>query len=139
MPQTPSGGGSIVAPGLPKPSLRMSTNALRSSASTIARRSSGLSYGGLCGLISIVRGTLAALTSLTFSYQDLRGLRRSLSLPLSINRSQVHLTSAAVNGLPSCHLTPWCKGKVSSLPSSLQLHPVASSGTIELRLFCATC
>jgi hypothetical protein len=31
-------------------------------------------------------------------------LTRSLSLPVSISRSQVHLTSAAVNGLPSCHL-----------------------------------
>src|SRR6516162_9923652 len=49
---------------------------------------------------------------------------RSLSLPVPIRRSQVHLTSAAVNGLPSCHLTPWRSGKVSSLPSSLHSHLV---------------
>ena len=47
---------------------------------------------------------------------------RSLSLPVPISRSQVHLTSAAVKGLPSCHLTPWRSGKVSSLPSSLHSH-----------------
>src|SRR5215469_11144472 len=64
---------------------------------------------------------------------------RNLSLPVPIRRSQVHLTSAAVNGLPSCHLTPWCSGKVSSLPSSLHSHLVARSGTIDCRLFCATC
>src|SRR5947199_8646917 len=72
-------------------------------------------------------------------YHDLRGLRRSFSLPMPSNRSQVHLTSAAVNGLPSCHLTPWRSGKVKSLPSSLHSHLVARSGTIEERLFCATC
>src|SRR5215469_15862321 len=64
---------------------------------------------------------------------------RSFSLPTPISRSQVHLTSAAVNGLPSCHLTPWRKGKVSSLPSSLHAQLVARSGTIEPGLFCATC
>src|SRR6266404_7453536 len=71
-------------------------------------------------------------------YQDLRGLRRSLSLALPVSKSQVHLTSAAVKGFPSCHLTPWRSGKVSSVPSSLHDHPVARSGTIEARLFCAT-
>src|SRR6516225_11236075 len=79
------------------------------------------------------------LTSATLSYQDLRGLTRSLSLPVSISKFQVHLTSAAVNDLPSCHLTPWRSGKVSSLPSSFHSHLVATSGTIESRLFCATC
>src|SRR5215468_6669760 len=64
---------------------------------------------------------------------------RNLSLPVPINRSQVHLTSAAVKGLPSCHLTPWRSEKVSSLPSSAHSHLVARSGTIEERLFCATC
>src|SRR6516164_2442884 len=49
---------------------------------------------------------------------------RNLSLPVPIRRSHVHLTSAAVNGLPSCHLTPWRSGKVSSLPSSLHSHLV---------------
>src|SRR5690242_14670221 len=33
---------------------------------------------------------------------------------LPVIRSQVHLTSAAMNGLPSCHLTPSRSLKVSS-------------------------
>src|SRR5215831_5385559 len=64
---------------------------------------------------------------------------RNLSLPRPISRSQVHLTSAAVKGLPSCHLTPWRNGKVSSLPSSLHDQLVARSETIDWGLFCATC
>src|SRR5690349_21693294 len=64
---------------------------------------------------------------------------RNFSLDLPVSRSQVHLTSLAVKGLPSCHLTPWRSGKVSSLPSSLQDQPVARSGTIDFMLFCATC
>src|SRR6516165_11824767 len=44
---------------------------------------------------------------------------RSFSLDLPVKRSQVHLTSLAVNGLPSCHLTPWRSVKLSSFPSSL--------------------
>src|SRR5215469_6974436 len=71
--------------------------------------------------------------------QDLRGLIRSFSLALPINRSTVHLTSAAVKGLPSCHLTLCRKGNVSSVPSSFQAQPLARSGTIERRLFCGTC
>src|SRR3954451_5135308 len=53
--------------------------------------------------------------------------------------SQVHLTSLAVNGLPSCHLTPWRSLKVSDLPSSLVFQLSARSGTIDDRLFCGTC
>jgi hypothetical protein len=78
----------------------------------------------------------------TFSrlwYQDLRGLRRSLWLDLPVSRSQVHLTSAAVKGLPSCHLTPSRNGKVSSVPSSLHDQPVARSGTIDCMSFCLAC
>src|SRR5712691_6007619 len=71
-------------------------------------------------------------------YQDFRGLRRSFSLDLPVSMSQVHLTSLAVNGLPSCHLTPWRSGKVSSVPSSLHDQLTAKSGTIDCRLFCAT-
>src|SRR6516225_3897528 len=78
------------------------------------------------------------VTSATFTYHDLRGLTRSLSLDLPINRSKVHLTSAAVSGLPSCHLTPWRNGKVSSVPSSFHDQPVARSGMIDCGLFCAT-
>src|SRR5262249_9354776 len=53
--------------------------------------------------------------------------------------SQVHLTSRAVKGLPSCHLTPGRNLKVSSLPSSLHDQLRARSGTIDSRLFCGTC
>src|SRR6516164_11679812 len=79
------------------------------------------------------------VTSSRLRYHALRGLMRNFSLDLPASRSQVHLPSAAVNGLPSCHLTPCLIGKVSSVPSSLHDQPVASSGTTELRLFCATC
>jgi len=77
-------------------------------------------------------------TSATLAYHDLRGLMRSFSLALSIKRSKVHLTSAAVKGLPSCHLRPCRKGNVNSVPSSFHDQPVARSGTIERRLFCGT-
>src|SRR5215831_10534284 len=36
---------------------------------------------------------------------------RSFSLVLPCSSSQVHLTSRAVKGLPSCHLTPSCSLK----------------------------
>ena len=48
----------------------------------------------------------------------------------------VHSTSAALNGLPSCHVTPWRRVKVSVLPSSLKAHFSARSGTMSSRLFC---
>src|SRR5712691_7618346 len=63
---------------------------------------------------------------------------RSLSLALPVSRSQVHLTSWAVKGLPSCHLTPWRNGRVSSVPSSFHDQLVARSGTIDFGLFCGT-
>src|SRR5205085_12295153 len=72
-------------------------------------------------------------------YHALRGLTRSLSAAVPAISSQVHLTSLAVNGLPSCHLTPWRNLKVSSLPSSLQAQLSARSGTTDARLFCFTC
>src|SRR5262245_31351613 len=78
------------------------------------------------------------LTSSRFLYQDLRGLRRSLFSDLPVSMSQVHLTSWAVNGLPSCHLTPSRSGKVSSVPSSLHDQLTARSGTIDCMLFCGT-
>src|SRR5712671_1321790 len=46
--------------------------------------------------------------------------------------------SAAVNGLPSCHLTPCRSLKVSSVPSSLHDQLVARSGTIDFMLFCGS-
>src|SRR6202047_5009278 len=79
------------------------------------------------------------VTASTLLYQVLRGLMRSFSLALPCNRSIVHLTSAAVTGLPSCHLTPWRSGKVSSVPSSLHDQLVARSGTTVSRLDFATC
>src|SRR5438874_5262107 len=79
------------------------------------------------------------MTSSRLRYQDLRGLTRNFSVDLPVIRSQVHLTSAAVNGLPSCHLTPSRSLKVSSFPSSLHDQLEARSGTIELRVFCGTC
>src|SRR6266436_4144124 len=79
------------------------------------------------------------VTSSRLRYQDLRGLMRSFSLDLPVSRSQVHLTSLALKGLPSCQVTPWRSGNVSSVPSSLQDQLVARSGTTELRLFCFTC
>src|SRR5260370_4420922 len=78
------------------------------------------------------------MTESRLRYQALRGLTRSLSLALPSSRSQVHLTSAAVNGFPSCHLTPRRSLKVSCLPSSSQAQLSARSGTTEARLFCRT-
>src|SRR5713226_4610885 len=74
------------------------------------------------------------VTSSRFLNQDLRGLRRSFSLDLPCSMSHVHLTSWAVNGLPSCHLTPGRSLKVSAVLSSSHDHWLARSGTIESRL-----
>src|SRR5690242_21582517 len=60
-------------------------------------------------------------SSTLFPYTTLfrsRALTRSFSLDLPCTRSKVHVTSAAVNGLPSCHLTPSRNLKVSSVLSS---------------------
>src|SRR6202048_2436829 len=79
------------------------------------------------------------VTSSRLRYQALRGLMRNFSGAVPAIRSQVHLTSLAVNGLPSCHLTPCRNLKVSSLPSSLHDQLEARSGTIDSMLFCGTC
>src|SRR6266436_10225091 len=76
------------------------------------------------------------VTSSRLRYQGLRGLTRSFSLDLPVSKSQVHFTSLAVKGLPSCQVTPSCSGKISSVPSSFHDQPVAKSGTIDCRLFC---
>src|SRR3954464_9694261 len=78
------------------------------------------------------------MMSLTSSYQDFRGFWRNFCCDLPISMSKVHLTSADVNGLPSCHLTPWRSLKVSFLLSLLHAQPSARSGTIESTLFCGT-
>src|SRR6516162_9932081 len=74
----------------------------------------------------------------TLTHQVSRKLRRSFSLPWLVKRSRVHLTSAAVKGFPSCHLTPSRNLKVSSVPSSLHAQLSARSGTIDFKLFCFT-
>src|SRR5262249_20612061 len=79
------------------------------------------------------------VTSCRLRYHGLRGLRRSFSLDFAVTRSHVHLTSRAVNGVPSCHLTPWRNRNVSSVPSSFHDHSVARSGTTDARVFCGTC
>src|SRR5207248_11636019 len=84
-------------------------------------------------------GACRARSSVTFStslYQEARWSARSLFSVLPIRRSNVHATSLAVNGLPSCHFSPSSSLKVSALPSALQLHALARSGTITCWLFC---
>src|SRR5256885_5643134 len=76
------------------------------------------------------------VTFSTLAYQPLRKLTLKLSLAVPASSSKVHLTSAAVNGLPSCHFTPSRSAKVRVLPSSLQVHLVARSGVMPSRLFC---
>src|ERR1700757_1182853 len=80
--------------------------------------------------------SLSAVTLSTLLYHEARGLARSLLSALPSKRSNVQTTSLAVNGLPSCHFTPSCSLMVRSLPSALQLHDVARSGTITCGLFC---
>src|SRR3979490_3619143 len=79
------------------------------------------------------------LTSLTFSYQSLRGFLRKVACDTPRSMSQVHLTSLAVKGWPSCHLTPSRNRKVSWVLSAFQDQLVASSGTMVSRLFCGLC
>src|SRR5258707_5709138 len=73
-----------------------------------------------------------------FWYHALRGLARSLAFDLSSNRSQVHRTSRAVKGLPSCQATSRRSEKVSCVPSSFHDQLVARSGTIVCILFCGS-
>src|SRR5271155_3760100 len=61
-PQMPSGGGCIAPPMRPCPSTRMSINALRSSVSDRARRSSGSSNGGFAGLMIRLRAPLSVVS-----------------------------------------------------------------------------
>src|ERR1700724_2220867 len=63
---------------------------------------------------------------------------RSFSLDLLVSKSQVHTTSFAVNGLPSCHLTPSRSRNVSCVLSSSHDHSLARSGTIDCRPLCGT-
>src|SRR5476651_2668150 len=74
---------------------------------------------------------------LTFWYQILRGLLRMKSALSSApsTASNVHFTSFAVNGLPSCHFTPGCSLKVSLVLLSSHDQLSARSGTILSALF----
>src|SRR6516165_5589012 len=68
-----------------------------------------------------------AVTSSRLLYQVLRGLRRSFSADLPVSRSQVHLTSLAVNGeAPSNWWTPLLSsggsGKVSNEPGTASFY-----------------
>ena len=71
--------------------------------------------------------------SLRLLYQILRGflrMRSDFSSTLPISASQVHFTSSAENGLPSCHFTPLRSLKVSLVWSGLYDQLSARSGTI---------
>src|SRR5258708_31957142 len=61
---------------------------------------------------------------------------RSLSLALPCSNSQVHLTSLAVNGLPSCHLTPSCNLNVNFVLLGSHDQLDARSGTTVSALSC---
>src|SRR5438105_66583 len=63
MPQIPSGGGRMLPPTAPCPSVRMSIKAWRSRLSAIARRNSRLSKGGLARLMIRSRLLLSMTTS----------------------------------------------------------------------------
>src|SRR5438270_10240741 len=77
-------------------------------------------------------------TSSRLRYHALRGLMRSFSVALPVSRSQVHTTSFAVNGLPSCHFTPGRRRNVSCVLSSSHDQSVARSGTIDWYPLCGT-
>src|SRR5215204_3294660 len=77
------------------------------------------------------------LTSLSFVYQTLRGLRlKSWLSPLPISIRQVHCTSLDVNGWPSCHLTPDLSLKVSLVLVESHDQLSARSGMTVSRLSC---
>ena len=70
------------------------------------------------------------------NHQALRGFFRILLSTLPVTMSQVHFTSALVNGLPSCHFTPSCRRNVSDRSSAPQVQDVPSSGMIRSPRFC---
>src|SRR3981189_1806591 len=73
--------------------------------------------------------------SLSFWFQTFCGLRlKSWVSPLPISIRQVHCTSLAVNGWPSCHFTPCRSLKVSLVLVWSQDQLSARSGTTLSRL-----
>src|SRR3981081_2877821 len=93
-----------------------------------------------CGRLSlnVTSSSPWAITVSRLPYHVLRGLTRSVSLALPCSRSQVHLTSPAVNGSPSCHLTPRRSLKVRLVPAASHDHSRARSGTIDFIPLCGT-
>src|ERR1700761_5867522 len=74
-------------------------------------------------------------TACSFVYQIFLGLRRkSVVSPFPISIRQVHCTSLAVNGVPSCHLTPCRSLKVSLVFVASRDQLSARSGMIVSRL-----
>src|SRR5215510_3862721 len=78
------------------------------------------------------------LTLSRLVYQDARGFLRKSSESCPVSLFQVHCTSFAVNGLPSCHLTPSCSLKVSLVLVASQVQLSARSGTIVSGLLSGT-
>src|SRR3979409_1351186 len=77
------------------------------------------------------------LISLSLVYQTFRGLRlKSVDSPLPISIRQVHCTSLAVNGWPSCHFTPCLSLKVSFVLVESHDQLSARSGITVSRLSC---
>src|SRR5436190_18247945 len=77
------------------------------------------------------------LISVNLVYQTLRGLRlKSWVSPLPMSIRQVHCTSLAVNGWPSCHFTPWRSLKVSLVLVWSQDQLSARSGITVSSLSC---
>src|SRR6476620_8776630 len=75
--------------------------------------------------------------SCSLVYQTLRGLRlKSCVSPLPISIRQVHCTSLAVNGWPSCHFTPCRSLKVSFVLVASHDQVSARSGITVSRLSC---
>src|SRR4029079_7940726 len=75
------------------------------------------------------------LTSVSLLYQTFRGLRlKSWVSVLPISMRQVHCTSLAVNGWPSCHFTPCRSLNVSLVLVESQDQLSARSGTTESML-----
>src|SRR6478752_530478 len=88
-----------------------------------------------CGRFSRNTTSSSALTttSARLPYHVLRGLTRRVSplMALPCSRSKVHLTSLALNGLPSCHFTPGRSLNDSDVRGSSHDQVVARSGTID--------
>src|SRR3978361_931198 len=69
------------------------------------------------------------LTSCSFVYQTLRGLRwKSVAAPLPTSIRHVHFTYLDVKGWPSCHFTPSLSLKVSFVLVESQDQLSARSG-----------